>query len=120
MKKRALNFWQLRLANQGRCNGCFAPVENWSPTDWACAAAGELGEACNLIKKLRRLDSSMSLQSLRNTPKKEVILKKLPSEIAGTIIYLDLLCIRLGIDLGEAVRKEYNKVSRRVGSSSRL
>lgn len=43
-----------RAVNVRRCEKSFFPLQDWSATDWACALAGEVGEACNLIKKARR------------------------------------------------------------------
>jgi len=102
----SLTFKQLRMANRTRCEGAFHPIEEWSPTDWACAAAGEMGELCNMIKKERRGEHADRLA--------------MAHEIADTVIYLDLLAERLGIDLGVAVREKFNIVSERVGSKVRL
>ena len=41
-------------------------------------------------------------------------------ELADVVCYLDLLAFRLGIDLGEAVRDKFNRVSERVGSDVKL
>ena len=41
-----VTFSQLRVANLGRCLEVFHPLEDWSPTDWATAVSGEVGEAC--------------------------------------------------------------------------
>lgn len=85
-----LSFDALRKANVARCEEVFFPLFDWSPTDWATAMAGECGEACSLIKKLRRGDSIP-------TP-------LIAAELADVVAYVDLLAARLGIDLGEAVR----------------
>src|SRR5207248_2045123 len=42
-----LTFSQLAQANRLRREGCFGALDAWSVTDWACALAGEAGEACN-------------------------------------------------------------------------
>lgn len=101
-----LSFGELRTANVQRCQDVFHEIDEWSPTDWACAAAGEMGEACNLIKKLRRGE--------------DVKTRDIAYEIADTVIYLDLLAVRLGINLGEAVREKFNIVSDRRDSEVRL
>lgn len=101
-----LNFAMLRQANVARCVDVFHAVNSWSPTDWACAMAGECGEACNLVKKLRR-----------GEPVPEVDIGK---ELADVVIYADLLAARLGIDLGEAVRLKFNEVSERRNSKHAL
>lgn len=79
---------------------------DWSLTDWCTAVAGELGEAANLIKKIRRED--FSIDELRPA---------LADELADVAIYLDLLAHRAGIDLGRAVREKWNQTSEKIGSN---
>lgn len=92
-----LSFPALREANVRRCESAWHSIESWSPTDWACAFAGEAGEACNLVKKLRRGDF--------------VSAEDIGEELADTILYADLLAARLGVDLGAAIIKKFNLVS---------
>lgn len=94
-----LTFSRLREVNVRRCEAAFHPLLSWTPTDWACAMAGEAGEACNLIKKLRRGEVVPA----------EMIAK----ELADVIIYADLLAARLGVDLGQSVCSKFNEVSDR-------
>jgi NTP pyrophosphatase (non-canonical NTP hydrolase) len=101
-----LTFEELRLANVGRCEDAFDPVDAWNALEWGGAAAGELGEALNLIKKLRRGE---------NIPIQDIAF-----ELADAVIYIDLLAARLGIGLGEAIREKFNIVSERRGSKVRL
>jgi len=83
--------------------------------------AGEVGEACNLVKKLRRLTGPTMESGGANTPDSTVdIVDQIGKELADTIIYADLLAARLGIDLGQAVRDKFNIVSERVGSAIKL
>lgn len=98
-----MTFDHLRRANVSRCSEVFHPLEEWSPTDWACAMGGECGEAQNLIKKLRRGEG--------------VPLSDIADELADLIIYADLLAARLGIDLGNAVVFKFNEVSLKRGAS---
>jgi NTP pyrophosphatase (non-canonical NTP hydrolase) len=106
-----LTFGLLSNTNAARCELAFHKLNDWSPTDWACALAGESGEACNLVKKLRRLDDA---DKDKDTPKeRSVITRKIGEELADTVIYADLLSTRLGLKLGDEVRKKFNKVSRR-------
>lgn len=95
-----LSFAHLSVANRERCTYFGHSVQDWSPTDWACAMAGECGEACNLIKKQRRGDA--------------VDVDDIADELADLVIYTDLLAARLGIDLGAAVRRKFNAVSERL------
>jgi NTP pyrophosphatase (non-canonical NTP hydrolase) len=102
----SLTFDELRLANVERCETAFHPLDAWSPSDWAMASAGELGEACNLLKKRLRGEAIQD--------------EAIGDELADTVIYLDLLAARLGIDLGEAVIRKFDVVSGRRGSPIRL
>ncbi|MEM6750743.1 MAG: hypothetical protein AAF612_09760 [Planctomycetota bacterium] len=97
-----LRFDVLRLHNTQRSSEVFHPVNEWSPTDWACAMAGEAGETCNLVKKLRRGEP--------------VAPHEIGKELADVVIYADLLAARLGLDLGRCVVEKFNEVSRRTGS----
>ena len=46
--------------------------------------------------------------------------QEVSDELADTVIYLDLLAFRLGIDLGAAVGDKFNRTSQRVDSSVRI
>jgi NTP pyrophosphatase (non-canonical NTP hydrolase) len=119
-----LTFEELRLANRERCEsptGFNSPIISWSPTDWACALAGEVGEACNDIKKLRRLATSPeSPMTTKEHEDYDAGLRRVGRELADVVCYVDLLCQRLGIDLGEMTRIKFNEVSERCGSKVRL
>ena len=102
----SLTFEELREKNVARCEQVFHTLENWSLTDWATALAGEVGEACNLIKKRRRGET--------------VNTEDIVDELADTVIYADLLAARLGVSLAEAVRRKFNEVSDRRNSDIRM
>lgn len=101
-----LTFEHLAVVNRQRCEESYFPVDHWSPTDWGCALAGEVGELCNLLKKRRRGDV--------------VSLEDVADEMADVAIYLDLLATRHGIDLGAAVVSKFNRTSEKRGSAARL
>lgn len=124
-----LTLKELQLANVERCSRWHGPrgVEDWTSLEWAGAAAGEMGEAANVAKKLKRFDTNMqqtatmsSLQSMGANHERETLVRMLASEIAGTVIYLGLLAAREGIDLESALREEFNRVSVREGFPERL
>jgi len=104
-KAPALTFDFLRAQNVARCDESFqmhGGLAGWSVPHWAMATTGELGELCNLLKKVER---------------GEVIAKTaIAHELADVAIYLDLLCAKLDVDLGNAVREKFNIVSDRVKS----
>lgn len=101
-----MTFRELTKANTKRCNESFHKINEWSPTDWGCAAAGEMGELCNMLKKMKR--------------GKKIAKSKVADEIADTVMYLDLLATRLDIDLETAVRRKFNIVSDRKKSKIKL
>jgi NTP pyrophosphatase (non-canonical NTP hydrolase) len=74
--------------------------------------AGEVGEACNIIKKLER--ERMGIAGSRST------LADLAEELADVIICADLIAMQLGIDLNRAVAEKFNKTSEKVGLTTRL
>ena len=97
-----LTFREFQEANRRRCEALFHPVDEWSPTDWGCAASGELGEACNFIKKMRRGEV--------------VNLTDVAFELADAVTYIALICSRLHIDLETALVAKFNRVTdERVG-----
>lgn len=101
-----LRFSALRLANVKRCEEVFHQLHDWSPTDWACAMAGECGEACNLIKKTRRGEA--------------IDVDDIGDELADLVIYADLLAARLGLDLGRCIVKKFDEVSEKRNSKTFL
>lgn len=113
-----MNFSTLRIANVTRCEEVFHPVTDWSPTDWACAMAGEMGEACNAVKKLRRFDHGTNTKKDPQTIDDAVA--EVAKELADTVIYADLLAARLGIDLEAAITEKFNVVSDRMKSTVKL
>lgn len=86
-----------------------ADGSDWSLAEWMNAVAGELGEAANIIKKIRRGDMTL-------IEAKEM----LAEEFADIVTYLDITAYQAGINLGEATKNKFNKVSERVGSNIRL
>lgn len=67
------------------------------------ALAGEVGEACNIVKKLARQRLGLVGSRASTTD--------LGEEIADIIIYADLLAKYFNIDLDQVVRSKFNKTS---------
>ena len=113
-----LSFAKLREANVRRCEQVFHDeVDAWSPTDWACILAGETGEACNLVKKLRRGEkTAYDKDTARDVP----IELAIGYELADVVMCADLLAARLGLDLGEMVQEKFNLASKHRGWSIQL
>lgn len=92
-------------------------LHTWSPTDWALATVGELGEVCNVIKKMKRIEDGHP--SKRESTMEEYR-EQIQKEIGDTYIYLDLLAQRLGLSMYDCVAKAFNEVSKREGYSHKL
>ncbi len=98
-----LTFNTLRQANLARLPEFIG--SDWSLNDWMVAVTGELGEAANLLKKIRREDFTL-----------EELKPMLEKEFADIVTYLDILAYQCGIDLGKATKDKFNEISNRVGS----
>ena len=69
--------------------------------------AGEVGELCNVIKKLER--ERLGLVGSRATR------QQLEEELADVVICVDLIAMALSVDLGAAVAKKFNATSAKYG-----
>lgn len=116
-----LTFDHVHAINGARCArwhpGYPGGDENWSGADWANALAGEVGEACNVIKKLRRIDIG---QPGVMDPAEDVLRSSLADELADVFLYLDLLAGFYGVNLPAAICRKFNVVSERQGFPERL
>ena len=75
---------------------------------WGCALAGEVGEACNLIKKYERDATPIhNDEQLRLANK---LLEQLAEELADVFIYTELTAQQFGIDLEAAIIKKVDKI----------
>jgi len=113
-----LTFKQVSKINLERAN-IWHPngIEDWAVTDWSNAMAGEAGEVCNAIKKLRRIESNVNQA---NNLTKEKAIEEIGKEIGDTYLYLDLLAQRLGLNIDELIIETFNRVSDREGLPQKL
>lgn len=93
-------------------------LDNLSLDAWIVNLMGELGEACNKVKKLRRLD--MGFQQATFTGTREELVAQIADELADTFTYFDLVVQRAGLNLSEIVAKKFNEVSVREGFPERI
>lgn len=102
----SLDFDALRRANDER-------QKQWDPDNALTLSyrgnelAGETGEACNVLKKLDR--ERLGLVGSRATT------EELADELADVVICADLAAAACGIDLGDAVRAKFNRMSAEHG-----
>lgn len=95
---------------------------NWSAAEWGNAIAGEVGEFCNVAKKLLRLEKKMQQKAVG--PGDEETRRKLTDaaamELADVVTYCVVTACAMGIDLDEAVRQKFNEISEREGFPERV
>jgi NTP pyrophosphatase (non-canonical NTP hydrolase) len=106
------------VARAQRWHPGFPQEDDWTGGDWAAAMAGECGEACNIVKKLRRIETA---KRGRPTEQDTAVLRSMLSdELADLLIYADLLAAKYGLDLSEAVREKFNATSVQYDFPERL
>jgi NTP pyrophosphatase (non-canonical NTP hydrolase) len=87
---------------------------DWTPLEWVGAAAGELGELANIVKKVRRGDISPD-DIIEDKGRRITVREWIAKEAADVVCYLDILAYQFDLDLGEAVRRKFNEVSHDIG-----
>lgn len=119
----ALTFDEVTAINVARCDRWHhGGLTDWSVADWAVAMAGEAGEVCNAVKKLRRVKDEIASISDpdRQLSTKQEAVAKIGEELADTFLYLNLLAVRLGIHLPTEIVRKFNATSERYGFPERL
>ena len=109
-------FFYVSQANRDRTEQ-WQGLDSWTPAEWACAAAGEMGEACNVVKKIFRLQKGAPSKREETV---DFYTRQLEKEIGDTFIYLDLLAQRCGLDMYTCIATAFNQVSEREGYPHRL
>jgi NTP pyrophosphatase (non-canonical NTP hydrolase) len=111
IKAQRVSFDALRFANTER-------HKEWDPSDKITLAyrgnelAGEVGEACNALKKIER--ERLGIRGSRDT------VEHLAEELADVIICADLIAMKEGIDLGASVAAKFNATSEKQNLSTRI
>jgi NTP pyrophosphatase (non-canonical NTP hydrolase) len=115
-----LTFATVSRANRLRCERWHPGFPNdkiWNGGDWGNALAGETGEACNIVKKLRRLEAGYPDRDHKESADR---LADLANEIADVYLYLDLLAQYYGLSVEACLPPKFNAVSLRQGFPERL
>jgi NTP pyrophosphatase (non-canonical NTP hydrolase) len=116
---RRLTFAEVAEIGRARSNRWHkGGIEEWTLSDWFVAMAGEAGEACNAVKKLRRVELDMAQVTGPKTI--EAAKAEIAKELGDTFLYLDLCAQRLGLRLEDCIRDTFNRVSEREGFPERL
>lgn len=115
----ALSLKAFSIVNAQRCEKWHkGNSSNWRLSDWATALAGEVGEACNVIKKLNRIRDG--LLGNKQSDSSASLYAQLGAELADSFIYLDALATAAAIDLADEVRKKFNATSEQYGFEERI
>jgi NTP pyrophosphatase (non-canonical NTP hydrolase) len=109
-KSKNLDLKKFRELSVKRAKEGFKTYDNVSILFFTTALAGELGEPCNLIKKIERAKAG-GLDAGTNHKVKDISKELLAEEFGGIFIYLDLLASLIGVDLEEAIIKTFNDKS---------
>lgn len=97
---------------------CIARQKEWDPNSRITLSyrgnemAGEVGEACNVIKKIER--ENYGIRGTRATD------EDLGFELADVIITAVLVAIHQGIDMDAMVEKKFNMTSEKYNLKTRL
>lgn len=119
LEPKPLTFDLLREVDDARQARWHVPdSEPWSGSDWSNAMCGEAGEAANVVKKIRRLETGVAHRESES----EIadLVDALGLELADLLIYADLVALHYGIDLGQAVIRKFNLVSEAYDFPERL
>jgi len=109
--KKHINFADLRIANEVR-------QQEWDVGNQLTLSyrgnelAGEVGEACNVLKKLER--ERLGIRGSRAS------LEDAADELADVVICVDLIAMSLGLDLADVVQRKFNTTSEKYGLKTRL
>lgn len=109
-----LDLAAMRPVNVQRAIEGFNCYDNQPLTYWTTALAGEVGELCNMIKKMQRVEKG-GLDGGSSYTAKDITKEMLKEEIGGIAIYLDLLASQLDISLEEAIIDTFNSKSAKYG-----
>lgn len=101
----------LQVANQNR-NEQWDPDHKLTPLFFACELAGEVGEVCNMVKKIER--EKLGLLGSRTTH------RELEAEIGDALICLALLANAYDINLEFVTARKFNETSEALGLEERL
>ena len=114
-----LDLAAFRPINVQRATEGFKCYDNQPLTYWTTALAGEVGELCNMIKKIQRVERG-GVDGGSSYTAKDITKEMLKEEIGGIAIYLDLLASLLDISLEEAIVDTFNSKSEKYGFKEKL
>ena len=114
-----LDLAAMRPINVQRATEGFKFYDTQPLTYWTTALAGEVGELCNMIKKMQRVERG-GMDGGSSYTAKDITKDMLKEEIGGIAIYLDLLASLLDISLEDAIVDTFNSKSAKYNFPQRL
>lgn len=105
-----LDLQKFRDLNAQRAVEGFKTYKNVPITYWTTALAGEIGELCNMVKKMERVANG-GIDGGSSYTAASITKEMLKEEIGGIGIYLDLLAGLLDISLEDAIIETFNSKS---------
>ena len=122
----SLTIAQLFIVSVARSKRWHDKQEPWSRNDWLVAVLGELGEAANASKKLRRIETgapNINLEAGRQLSGDAEAKQQILVEIADFILYVPSLVAQMGFtatEFEQALRDKFNLKSEEYGFPERL
>jgi NTP pyrophosphatase (non-canonical NTP hydrolase) len=114
-----LTFLDFQRKNDKRCiEGFKHKHSDWSLLEWCGAIAGEVGEACNKAKKLKRIDQN--IKGNKAADNQTALTEDMAKEICDGIIYGFLTISAAGYDVEELIREVFNAKSDEIGSDIKI
>lgn len=116
----SLDYQTVARTNEARCalwHPGFPDDTEWSLADWSNAVAGEVGELCNVVKKIRRHEGGFRDVNLLDL---QVLRMMAGNEMADVILYTDLLATKMRLNLSYFVAHKFNEKSIEQGFPQRL
>jgi NTP pyrophosphatase (non-canonical NTP hydrolase) len=117
---RDVTFREVRELNLARCFRWHpnVGVADWKPVQWSNATAGEVGEMCNAVKKLERVEQG--LQQKKGPATRSEAIMAIAKELGDLFLYADLTASRLGLRIEDCIRYAFNKTSEQEGFPERI
>jgi NTP pyrophosphatase (non-canonical NTP hydrolase) len=93
---------------------------DWTLLEWAGAMCGEAGEAANVAKKIKRIQTNLpNLEAGLPVEDYGRLERKLAEECADVIIYALIIMSRLNADASSTIAYVFNKKSEEYGFPER-
>jgi len=113
-----LTFKKFQIINDLRSNEWHGENEDQSLADFGNALAGEAGELCNFLKKIRRVQSGMRYRASEGNIIE--LTERASYEIADVIIQAFLVATELNLDVETILKTKFNITSDEFGFSQKL